>query len=680
MPSFQQPLCHQGRLFSGAKLIAQQKSKECQQTVQMPSTTPTSTLTSTSSTNTLFNRIKLKIRETPLTTLQNASKIPIVIKKCTALSTLPNISQQILNTKHAPVPVPQPQLQKPPSHQQTLPRIKPPMRTARPPDYTHLDLWAEKYRPHCLEEIIGNQEQIALIRDWFTRFNARDNTIKKALLFSGYPGTSKTTLAHVMMKEYGYEVKEYNASDVRSKKLVEDNLEKIITMERVDEHFKNNFKPFGIIMDEVDGMSAGDKGGMSQLIKTINPNRGKRCVKKVEKQKMVDRWIPPVICICNNNYDKKIKELKKDCMEIKFDKPSVDDLCQVIHRISEAEHLRLNEAAKRTVAELAQGDFRRLMFLLQNFANIPKVVVDANDIYETYDVIAKKTLDLNSYDVTNRIFAAQTSVEDTLKMYDTDKSLLPMMIHENYINVINSQNTTTLNKMKNCQKCIDSIINGDIIEKIMYNTQSWYLQPIHGLCTCYIPSHYSNTFLRLGHKINWTTVLGRFSLQRANIKNINLLSSMLNTGRSYTVDDIQLLSHIILYNLLDPKGNPQIGVDYMKNYNLTIKDIEKLIKVDKMSDKYKNLYTSRQKTQLTKIYGYLGQKQIHQTTYHVVKGSGKFSLSNGTSKSTGDGYRRKKQSDLDEDGDERLSDIEENGDKDNDEGDEITSDENASDN
>jgi replication factor C subunit 1 len=79
--------------------------------------------------------------------------------------------------------------------------------------------------------------------------------MKKALLFSGPPGLGKTTIAHAILKEFGYQVKEYNASDIRSKKLVQENLDKLINISCVEKILDENFKPFGIVMDEVDGMS-----------------------------------------------------------------------------------------------------------------------------------------------------------------------------------------------------------------------------------------------------------------------------------------------------------------------------------------------------------------------------------------------------------------------------------------
>src|SRR3990167_2476483 len=137
------------------------------------------------------------------------------------------------------------------------------------------ELWSEKYRPHTIDDLIISRDQLNKIEEWFDEYR-RGQVTRRALLFSGSPGTGKTSLSHILLRSHGYQVREYNASDVRSKKQVHDNLYKLIYMSSVDRVFQHEVLPFGIIMDEVDGMSAGDKGGMAELIHFINPNRGTR--------------------------------------------------------------------------------------------------------------------------------------------------------------------------------------------------------------------------------------------------------------------------------------------------------------------------------------------------------------------------------------------------------------------
>ena len=66
-----------------------------------------------------------------------------------------------------------------------------------------------------------------------------------------------------------------------------------------------------IVMDEIDGMNSGDKGGINALIKIVRP-------KKTSKQKKENTTMIPIICIGNYHMDKKIKELMKVCIKIEI--------------------------------------------------------------------------------------------------------------------------------------------------------------------------------------------------------------------------------------------------------------------------------------------------------------------------------------------------------------------------
>jgi replication factor C subunit 1 len=76
-------------------------------------------------------------------------------------------------------------------------------------------------------------------------------------------------------------------------------------------------------MDEVDGMSAGDRGGVADLIASI----------KISKI--------PIVCICNDRFSQKLKSLVNYCLLLNFRKPTKqqvischirinNDLCKVL--------------------------------------------------------------------------------------------------------------------------------------------------------------------------------------------------------------------------------------------------------------------------------------------------------------------------------------------------------------
>lgn len=77
--------------------------------------------------------------------------------------------------------------------------------------------------------------------------------------------------------ELNYQVSEFNASDIRNKSGVGLMESSSLNLDIA----KNLQKPL-IIMDEVDGMSSGDRGGVSAIIQMIKNSK------------------IPIICICND--------------------------------------------------------------------------------------------------------------------------------------------------------------------------------------------------------------------------------------------------------------------------------------------------------------------------------------------------------------------------------------------
>ena len=82
-------------------------------------------------------------------------------------------------------------------------------------------MWVENYRPTNPNMVIGNEETRLNFITWLKNWNNKS----KPSLILGPPGTGKTTLVHAVAKDFGYEVLELNASDVRTKTKLEKQLE-----------------------------------------------------------------------------------------------------------------------------------------------------------------------------------------------------------------------------------------------------------------------------------------------------------------------------------------------------------------------------------------------------------------------------------------------------------------------
>ena len=155
--------------------------------------------------------------------------------------------------------------------------------------------WTEKYRPKTTDDIVGNKTAVDQLRLFL-----RDGTSQKAALLSGAPGIGKTTTALAVCREEGIIPIEFNASDVRSKKMLTETISKYITNLSIGNMNTGTTKKV-IIMDEVDGMTS-DRGGLPELVNIIK------------------KTAIPIICICNDKTHPKMRTLANHCLDLHFRK------------------------------------------------------------------------------------------------------------------------------------------------------------------------------------------------------------------------------------------------------------------------------------------------------------------------------------------------------------------------
>jgi len=113
--------------------------------------------------------------------------------------------------------------------------------------------------------------------------------------------------------------------------------------------FHKKIKKIAIVMDEIDGMNNGDKGGINTLIKLIRP-------KKTKKQKQEEMTMVPIICISNYHMDKKIKELMKVCNSVELKVPNAQQINTIVNHIMPD----IDNKIIPHINEFVQNDLRKL--------------------------------------------------------------------------------------------------------------------------------------------------------------------------------------------------------------------------------------------------------------------------------------------------------------------------------
>ena len=195
----------------------------------------------------------------------------------------------------------------------------------------------------------SKKQQLIDYLNYFEK-NKHDILTKRGIYVYGSPGTGKTFFVKSILKELNYDIIKYDAGDVRNKSIIENIAKHNMADKSIISLFKKEKKNIAIIMDEIDGMNSGDKGGINALIKLIRP-------KKTKKQKKEDITMNPIICIGNYHIDKKIKEMMKTCDIIELETPTKKQIKNIVKLLMP----NLEDTLNKNIVNLINGDLRKLV-------------------------------------------------------------------------------------------------------------------------------------------------------------------------------------------------------------------------------------------------------------------------------------------------------------------------------
>jgi len=417
-----------------------------------------------------------------------------------------------------------------------------------------------------LNSILNRNKIYKELFDFLTIFKNNKNNVltKRGIYIYGNPGIGKTTFVQNLLKDMNYDIINYDAGDIRNKNVLENITKQNMSDKNVLSLLQKKQKEIAIVMDEIDGMNNGDKGGINSLIKLIRP-------KKTKKQKLEDTTLNPIICIGNYHIDKKINELMKVCLTIEIKTPTdiqINNLTNIL--LPNLQVSIINDL----IGNYIKGDLRKLKSI--------------TDIYNNYDSLLRE-------DIINNIFQSKIYNDDSKKitkkllknkykldehlitLNETDRTIVGLLFHENIVDIFNKNNN--LKNIDIYTTILDNICYADYMDRITFQKQIWCFNEMSSL----IKIFYNNNILHdnvenikyNSNEVRFTKILTKYSTEYNNLLFINNLCISLSLEKK---DLFTLFLH------LKKTLSEEEIFEFCEQYNISKLDVNRLYR-------YLNIYT-----------------------------------------------------------------------------------------
>jgi hypothetical protein len=404
------------------------------------------------------------------------------------------------------------------------------------------------------------------IKHFFKEFekNKHDLSFKRGIYIYGNPGTGKTNFIEKLLKEINYDIIKYDAGDIRNKSIIDTITKHNMADKNVLSLLQKNTKKIAIIMDEIDGMNNGDKGGINSLIKLIRP-------KKTKKQKQEEITLNPIICIGNYHMDKKIRELMKVCNSYELKNPTNKQMEILIDNLMPV----LEKSIKNNLLSYIQGDLRKLESIVKIY-NKQNIILNKEIIQ---NIFQPKTYNEDSKKITQNLINNNFSIDKHNNiMNETDRTIVGLLWHENIVDCLNKFKQQDSFPFYN--KVLENICFADYIDRITFQKQIWQFNEMSSLIKTFYNNKLFHEQFPKKNKFNpsevrFTKVLTKYSTEYNNYMFIQNLCFNLN------MDQKDLFSFFI--HLRENHSEEEI-FSSLENYEISKLDINRMFRyIDKHS-------------------------------------------------------------------------------------------------
>lgn len=216
------------------------------------------------------------------------------------------------------------------------------------------EMWAEKYRPKRLSEIVDQKEIVERLKSLTKSKNVPH------CIFAGPPGTGKTTAALCLTRDlygeaYREHIMELNASDERGIDVVRETVKTFARVKSIGEI------PFKImILDEADNMTSDAQQALRRTM---------------ERYTGTCRFV-----LCANYSGRIIEPIQSRCAPFRFTYLPREEHDRYLKEIAEKEKVKVSAEGLDAIFEVCGGDLRRAINTLQSAASLGKPI-DAKVVY-----------------------------------------------------------------------------------------------------------------------------------------------------------------------------------------------------------------------------------------------------------------------------------------------------------
>ncbi|PWY71653.1 chromosome transmission fidelity factor [Aspergillus heteromorphus CBS 117.55] len=480
-------------------------------------------------------------------------------------------------------------------------------------------LWTTKYAPTSTSMICGNKGVVEKLQAWLREWhkNAKANFKKpgkdgsglyRSVMIHGPPGIGKTTAAHLVARMEGYDVVETNASDTRSKKLVENGLLGVLDTTSLQGYFsgvgkkvESEKKNLVLIMDEVDGMSAGDRGGVGALA-------------AIAKKTHI-----PLILICNERRLPKMKPFDHVTFELPFRRPTADQIRARLSTICFREGLKIPPQVLDSLIAGTNADIRQVINMLST------VKLDQKNLdYEKGREMSKaweKHVILKPWDIVSKILSAQmfspssgATLNEKTELYFNDHEFSYLMLQENYLKTRPALaggyqgREQKLKLLELADNAASSISDGDLVDRMIHGTQQqWSLMPTHAVFSFVRPASY--IYGNMVERPAFTSWLGQNSKQGKLWRFMKEIQGHMRLRASGDRDEIRqqymplIWDRLVRRLMVEGKDSVDDVIDFMDSYFLTREDWDALVELGLgPMDESKVKLETQTKAAFTRIY------------------------------------------------------------------------------